>query len=219
MFTGIIEEIGVVKNITRGGKSEKITIEASEILKEVKLGDSISTNGVCLTVSTLLGKSFEADVMAETLRRSNLGELKINDKVNLERALSAKDRLGGHIVTGHIDGMGRIEEIYKEDTATWITIRPKEGLIKYIVEKGSVALDGISLTVAYVDYEIFKVSIIPHTSKETTLIRYGKVGKNINVECDILGKYVERLLGFNKNSNEDKKTSIDEKFLRENGFL
>lgn len=219
MFTGIIEEIGVVKNITRGVKSEKITIEASEILKEVKLGDSISTNGVCLTVSNLLGKSFEADVMAETLRRSNLGELKINDKVNLERALSAKDRLGGHIVTGHIDGMGRIEEIYKEDNATWITIRPKEGLIKYIVEKGSVALDGISLTVAYVDHEIFKVSIIPHTSKETTLIRYGKVGKNINVECDILGKYVERLLGFNKNSNEEKKTSIDEKFLRENGFL
>lgn len=218
MFTGIIEEIGVVRNIIKGAKSEKIIIEASEILDEVKIGDSISTNGVCLTVSTLLDGLFEADVMAETLRRSNLGELKINDKVNLERALSANNRFGGHIVTGHIDGMGRIEEIYKEDNATWITIRPRDGLIKYIVEKGSVALDGISLTVAYVDNEIFKVSIIPHTSKETTLIRYGKVGKNINVECDILGKYVERLLGFN-NINEEKKSSIDEEFLRKNGFL
>ncbi|MEG0295870.1 MAG: riboflavin synthase [Clostridium sp.] len=218
MFTGIIEEIGIVQEIKTGEKTSKIVIKATNVIKETKLGDSISTNGVCLTVSDISSERFEADVMAETLRRSNLGNLSIGDKVNLERAIRVDGRFGGHIVSGHIDGTGKIISIIKDGNATWITMKTTTELLKYIVEKGSVAIDGISLTVAYVDMEEFKVSIIPHTSKETILLGK-KVGSTVNIECDVIGKYVEKLLGF-KEVNKNKKSSlITEDFLVSNGFL
>ena len=217
MFTGIVEEIGEIKGIKNGEKSSKLIVKADKVLDKTKIGDSICTNGVCLTVTDINGDSFEADVMAETLRRSNLGKLSIGSKVNLERALSLETRLGGHIVSGHIDGIGEVISLVKEDNATWVSIKASKELLKYIVFKGSIAIDGISLTVAYVDSEIFKVSIIPHTGDETILLKK-KRGETVNIECDVIGKYVEKLLGL-ASKEESKKSSISEEFLRENGFL
>lgn len=217
MFTGIVEEIGEIKGIKNGEKSSKLIVKADKVLDKTKIGDSICTNGVCLTVTDINGDSFEADVMAETLRRSNLGKLSIGSKVNLERALSLETRLGGHIVSGHIDGIGEVISLVKEDNATWVSIKASKELLKYIVFKGSIAIDGISLTVAYVDSEIFKVSIIPHTGDETILLKK-KCGETVNLECDVIGKYVEKLLGL-ASKEESKKSSISEEFLRENGFL
>lgn len=216
MFTGIIEEIGTIQGIKRGDKSSKIIIKADKVLDKTRLGDSICTNGVCLTVTGIDGKTFEADVMAETLRRSNLGELSIGSRVNLERALSLQSRLGGHIVSGHIDGTGEIVSYLKEDNAIWVTINTSTDILRYIVEKGSVAIDGISLTVAYVDGKCFKVSIIPHTGEETILLTK-KVGDTVNLECDVIGKYVEKLLGMN--GEKENKSNITEDFLRDNGFM
>lgn len=218
MFTGIVEEVGVVEGIKNGEKSSRLTIKAKKVLYGTKLGDSISTNGVCLTVTNLGESTFDADVMAETLRRSNLGELSKGSKVNLERALSLETRLGGHIVSGHIDGTGIVTSLWKEDNATWVTIKTGEEILRYIVEKGSIAIDGISLTVAYVDNEEFKVSIIPHTGEETTLL-HKKVGDTVNLECDLIGKYVEKLLGLSSEKKEKNKSSITEDFLKNNGFL
>lgn len=217
MFTGIVEEIGEIKGIKNGEKSSNLIVKADKVLDKTKIGDSICTNGVCLTVTDINGDSFEADVMAETLRRSNLGKLSIGSKVNLERALSLETRLGGHIVSGHIDGIGEVISLVKEDNATWVSIKASKELLKYIVFKGSIAIDGISLTVAYVDSEIFKVSIIPHTGDETILLKK-KCGETVNLECDVIGKYVEKLLGL-VSKEESKKSSISEEFLRENGFL
>ena len=218
MFTGIVEEIGEVKGIKNKEKSSILSIKASKVIEDVKLGDSISTNGVCLTVTNIYGNVFDADVMAETLRRSNLGELKVGNNVNLERALSANGRFGGHIVSGHIDGVGRIISLEKEDSAIWVTIEAKENILKYVVEKGSIAIDGISLTVAYVDEKLFKVSIIPHTGKETILLSK-TFNDTVNLECDVVGKYIEKLLTFESSKKIEKKNSISEDFLRENGFL
>lgn len=218
MFTGIIEKVGIIRDIKKGTISSKLTIEAEGILKDTKMGDSISTNGVCLTVCDLKSGAFTADVMAETLRRSNLGSLNPGHKVNLERALMVGSRLGGHIVTGHIDGGGKIINVTREDISIWITIQPEGNLINYIVNKGSIAIDGISLTVAYVDNKSFKVSIIPHTGKETTLFTK-KIGEEVNLECDILGKYVERFLGFKTLENHEVKKEIDCEFLQRNGFM
>lgn len=215
MFTGIIEEIGEIQSVKRGEKSSKLIIKASEVLKDTKIGDSICTNGVCLTVTSINSKNFEADVMAETLRKSNLGDLKPLDKVNLERALSIKGRLGGHIVSGHIDGIGKILSFIKEDNAVWITIKAPLEILRYIVLKGSIAIDGVSLTVAYVDDEVFKVSIIPHTGEETILLKK-KIGETVNLECDVIGKYVEKLLKLNEKKKEN---TITEDFLKNNGFL
>ncbi|CEH34124.1 riboflavin synthase [Romboutsia lituseburensis] len=215
MFTGIIEEIGIVKEIKKSVKSSKIKIEADKILENINLGDSISTNGVCLTASSIAENHFEADVMAETLRRSNLGKLKTGSKVNLERALCIEKRLGGHIVSGHIDGTGEIISFIKEDNAIWVSIKTSKELLKYIVEKGSIAIDGISLTVAYVDDYTFKVSIIPHTKNETTLLNKN-IKDTVNIECDMIGKYVEKLLGLNKKSI---KNNLNEDFLKNNGFI
>ena len=221
MFTGIIEEIGVVQSIKNGSKSSALTIKASKVLEKTKLGDSICTNGVCLTVTNIGDSTFQADVMAETLKRSNLGKLVIGGKVNLERALMLSDRLGGHIVSGHIDNTGEIISFINEDNAIWVTIKADKKIMKYVIEKGSIAIDGISLTVAYViDSEIFKVSVIPHTKSETTLVSK-KIGDTVNLECDVIGKYIEKFLTFS-NSNESKleKTStITEDFLIKNGFL
>ena len=195
MFTGIIEEKGSIKNITHGAKSAVLYIKADKIMSDVKIGDSVAVNGVCLTATKIMADGFTADVMAETLRRSSLGTLKAGDKVNLERAMSADGRFGGHIVSGHIDGTGTIKEYKREDNAIWVTIACGRNLLKYIVEKGSIAIDGISLTVAVVGDTYFKVSIIPHTAAETTLIDK-KPGDSVNLENDIVGKYVEKLMSF-----------------------
>ena len=217
MFTGIIEEVGIVQGLKVDSKASKIIVKADKVLENTQLGDSISTNGVCLTVTKLEKTYFEADIMAETFRRSNLGSLKIGSKINLERALTLQSRLGGHMVSGHIDGTGKIVSVDKEEIATWITIEAEENLLRYIIEKGSIAIDGISLTVAYVDNEVFKVSIIPHTGEETTLLNK-KIGDVVNLECDMVGKYVEKLLGI-QNQNGQKNSKINEDFLKSNGFI
>lgn len=214
MFTGIVEEMGTVKGIKKGAASAVLTIEASKVLEDVSLGDSIAVNGVCLTVIGFSPTSFSADVMHETLGRSSLGMLKTGSPVNLERAMKADGRFGGHIVSGHIDGTGKISDIRKDDNAIWYTISTSGSILRYIVEKGSVAIDGISLTVAKLDHEAFKVSIIPHTAQNTTLsIR--KTGDTVNLENDIIGKYVERLM---KPAEKEIKCGITEAFLVENGF-
>lgn len=222
MFTGIIEEMGIVKSI----KSKVITIEANKIFDDLKLGDSVAVNGTCLTVSSFEGKTstkiFNADITSETLSRTNLGDLKSGFKVNLERALTLNGRLGGHIVSGHIDGVGIIKNISKNAEDIELTIEVPTNLIKYIIEKGSVAVDGISLTVAKVNKNYFSVAIIPHTLKETILY-YKKAGDKVNIENDIIGKYVEKLLSFNNiNKNNDNKNSninnINMEFLIKNGF-
>lgn len=218
MFTGIIEEIGEIQSIKKGEKSSRLSIKANEVLRDTKIGDSISTNGVCLTVTSISSSNFEADVMAETLRKSNLEDLKPLDRVNLERAVSIKGRLGGHIVSGHIDGIGKILSFIKEDNAVWITIKAPLEILRYIVLKGSIAIDGVSLTVAYVDDEIFKVSIIPHTGEETILLKK-RIGETVNLECDVIGKYVEKLLRLDEKKISKKENTITESFLESNGFL
>jgi riboflavin synthase len=216
MFTGLVEEVGNIQTIAKSTKSAKITIKASKVLEEVKLGDSISTNGVCLTVTDFGANYFTVDVMAETMRRSNLGNLSSGDEVNLERALKVGDRFGGHMVSGHIDGVGIISKYENEDNAVWITIRASQEILKYIVEKGSIAIDGVSLTVAYVDDKMFKVSIIPHT-KDVTALLSRKLGSTVNLECDMVGKYIEKLITSKEQLNVKK--NIDFNFLRENGFM
>ena len=216
MFTGLVEEIGKIESIIKSEKSAKITIKVNEVLKDVMLGDSIATNGVCLTVTSFDSGKFTVDVMAETMRRSNLKSLSPGDEVNLERALRVGARLGGHIVSGHIDGMGVIKEFKREDNAVWVSIAASNEILKYIVQKGSIAIDGVSLTVAYVDESVFKVSIIPHTKDMTTLLRK-KVGDDVNLECDMIGKYVEKLLGSKEQAPVNK--GIDFDFLSSNGFI
>lgn len=216
MFTGIIEEIGKIKSIKKSGDGASIVIEARKVLEDVKLGDSIAVNGVCLTVNHFNHNSFTVAVMAETMRRSNLKNLKAGDLVNLERAVAVGARLGGHLVSGHIDDVGIIRQYEKEDNAVWVTIEPPPQLLKYIIHKGSIAVDGISLTVAYVDDRIFKVSIIPHTRDETTLIDKG-VGQLVNLECDMIGKYIEKLIKTGVEEKQGKK-GITMEFLAQYGF-
>ena len=218
MFTGIIEELGVIQEIKKGSKSSKLLIKANKVLESTKVGDSICTNGVCLTVTDLKINSFEVDIMAETLRRSNLGDLKVGSKVNLERALTLQSRLGGHIVSGHIDGTGEVISLVKEDNATWVTIKTTNDILRYIVLKGSITIDGISLTVAYVDDKSFKVSIIPHTAQETTLLNKTN-GDTVNLECDVISKYVEKLMGLTPMDKYNESASITEDFLKINGFF
>ena len=195
MFTGIIEECGRVKSLTINGSSGKIIIGAFKVLEETNIGDSIAVNGVCLTVTDIGRNEFTADIMAETARRSSLSKLKPGESVNLERAMSANGRFGGHIVSGHIDGTGTIVSKIEEENAVWVQISTSSAILRLIVEKGSIAIDGISLTVAKVSESDFSVSIIPHTAKETTLLNK-KSGDIVNLENDIIGKYVERLINF-----------------------
>ena len=216
MFTGLVEEIGTVESIKKGPKSATIVIKAKKILEDIKLGDSIATNGVCLTVTAFTSNSLEVDVMAETMRRSNLNNLSSGNKVNLERALKLGDRLGGHIVSGHIDGTGIIKDFQQEDNAIWVSITAPPNILKYIINKGSIAIDGISLTVAYIDDKCFKVSIIPFTGDETTLLEKN-MGDKVNLEVDMIGKYVEKLLSFKEDS--PPKSNIDIDFLNRHGFL
>ena len=202
MFTGIIEEVGHVKSLHRGAKSFTLEVEATKVLEGTLVGDSIATNGVCLTVTSLTGHGFTADVMPETVSRTALGELVSGSPVNLERALSLQTRLGGHIVSGHIDGTGRIADRRQDDTALWLTIECDSKLLRYIIEKGSVTLQGVSLTVARVDARSFAVSLIPHTQAATTL-HQAKVGDLVNIENDIIAKYVEKLLGKGPDNGSD----------------
>ena len=204
MFTGIIEEIGHVNNVKKGTASAILTIQAEKVLKGTHIGDSIAVNGVCLTVTGIYDNTFTADVMHETLNRSSLGKLVSGSAVNLERAMAADGRFGGHIVSGHIDGTGKVAAITKDDN----------GILKYIVEKGSVAIDGISLTVAKMDSQSFSVSIIPHTAGATTL-SLRKAGDVVNLENDIVGKYIERFLALRE---EEPQMGITREFLLKNGF-
>ncbi len=193
MFTGIIEEMGSVKALRREAGSARLTISASTVLGSTALGDSICVNGVCLTVVDMGRSEFSADVAYETLKVTDLGELQGGQKVNLERALQLSARIGGHLVTGHIDAVGRIREKRQEGNSWRVFIEAPETALRYIIKKGSVAVDGISLTVADVDITGFSIAMIPHTAKLTTL-GFKSAGDSVNLETDIIGKYVERLL-------------------------
>ena len=218
MFTGIIEEIGTVRNIVKGTRSIQLAIAAHKMLESTNLGDSIAVNGVCLTVTKLGKDGFTADVMPESMAKTNMGGLKPGDRVNLERALTLASRLGGHIVSGHIDGVGKIISKEKDDNAVRVTLTANAKVMKYIVSEGSVALDGVSLTVAHLGENDFTVSLIPHTAQVTTLLDK-KIGDKLNIENDVVGKYVERLLGFSaKDEAKETKPSLSLSFLRENGF-
>ena len=192
MFTGIIEEVGMLKELSIGNGFGVMEIKCSRVLEDTKIGDSIATNGVCLTVREKSSDSFKAEVMGETLAKSNLGSLKVGDKLNLERALRLSDRLGGHIVSGHIDGVGKIVSIKEERDGTWFTISAPKDVLKYIIYKGSIGIDGISLTVADVTDEVFKVSVIPHTIENTILIDK-QINSKVNLECDLIGKYIRKI--------------------------
>ena len=230
MFTGIIEEIGSVASVepSGNGAGARIKIRAQKILQGTKAGDSIAVNGVCLTATSLGADFFTADVMAETLRRSNLGSLMPGSRVNLERAMAADGRFGGHIVSGHIDGTGTIAETDREGNAVWVYVSAAKEILDLIVQKGSIAIDGISLTVAKLEAARFAVSVIPHTGEETTLLSK-KPGDLVNLENDIVGKYVQRLLrlegnsgggslGLASNFGASSSSAITEEFLRERGF-
>jgi riboflavin synthase len=214
MFTGIIEETGIVKTVNRSGASSFIEIQAKKVLEDVSIGDSIAVNGVCLTVTHSDGGVFRADVMNETLSRSSLGSLTSGSPVNLERAMAANGRFGGHIVSGHIDGTGTVSDIRNDGIAVWYTIAAPPGLLRYIVEKGSIAVDGISLTVARVTDTSFSVSVIPHTAAQT-ILGTKKKGDTVNLENDIIGKYVEKLM---KPADTAPQSGITMDFLAKNGF-
>ena len=218
MFTGIVEETGILRSLRPApGGGGILTARCRAVLDASRIGDSIAVNGVCLTVSFLAEDGFSADVMPETLRRSNLGLLSPGARLNLERAMPADGRFGGHLVTGHIDGRGSIRSVSREGNAVWYTIGCCPEILRLIVPKGSVAVDGISLTVAKVEEEGFQVSVIPHTGEETTLLE--KVpGDPVNLENDVIGKYVERLLGLGKSEEEKKESGITMEFLQEFGF-
>ena len=215
MFTGIIEELGTVQRLDRGSNSCQITIQADKVLEDVKLGDSIAINGVCLTVTSFDREHFTADMMAETLVKTNLKDLGSGQRINLERASRLGDRMGGHLVQGHVDAVGTIVEQQKVDIAMVLRIKAPEEILRYLVAKGSVAVDGISLTVVAVLADSFTISIIPHTAKMTTL-GFKKTGDTVNLEADIIGRYVEKLL---KRSEGKNKSVLSPDFLAEHGFL
>ena len=217
IFTGIIEELGVVKSIAINGASGFITIKAKKVLEGTQLGDSIAVNGTCLTVTSINSDGFSADVMAETVKRTSLSQVGKGDLVNLERAMILNGRFGGHIVSGHIDGTGTITKYTKEENAIWVTIKAPDEILDLIVEKGSICIDGISLTVATVSDQDFQVSIIPHTAKETTLI-HKKVGSLVNLENDIVGKYIKKLMENNQEEQAKKASGLTMEMLEEYGL-
>lgn len=216
MFTGLVEELGKVKALVKGAKSVRLTVAAAKILGDVKTGDSIAVNGTCLTVVDYGDTWFTADVMPETVERTALAYLKIGDSVNLERTLRLGDRFGGHIVSGHIDGTGSILDMKRDDNAVVVRIEAKPEIMKYIIKKGSIAIDGISLTIVDCGANWFTVSLIPHTAAMTTL-GIKTAGDTVNLENDVIGKYVEKLLGL-ENSQNNKPTTLTMDFLHENGF-
>ncbi len=211
MFTGLIEEVGKVHNLQKGKNSMILTIDCHKILDDAKIGDSISINGVCLTVTDLSAHQFSVDVMPETMKSTTLHELKKGAKVNLERAMAAGGRFGGHFVSGHVDGTGVIQSMKREENAIYIYIQVPEELIKYFMMKGSVAVDGTSLTVFDVKKNAFMISLIPQTADDT-IIASKSPGSKVNIECDMIAKYVQNLM-------HPQSTGIDESYLRENGFM
>lgn len=211
MFTGIIEEIGKVVKIQKNSRSSLLSINASKVLEDVDLGDSIAVNGICLTVTDYNEQLFTVDVMNETWSRTSLDKLKPGSYVNLERAMAANGRFGGHIVTGHIDGTGRIKSIRRDDNAVWYQITADKNILSLIVEKGSIAIDGISLTIAKVSQSDFSVSIIPHTLGQT-ILKNKQVNDLVNLENDMIGKYIQKFLNDNNNSG------LTKEFLYSNGF-
>ena len=216
MFTGIVEEIGTLKRIVWGTHSAALTIQADRVLSDAAVGDSIAVNGICLTVTAIGKGQFSADVMHETVRRTSLKNIRAGSRVNLERAMSADGRFGGHIVSGHIDGTGTISDIRKDDNAVWYRINADDSILRYVVEKGSITIDGISLTVATVTDKYFEVSVIPHT-REVTILGDKRLSDVVNLETDIIAKYVEKLLcpyGGSRTEN----SGITKEFLLENGF-
>ncbi len=216
MFTGLVAELGTVQSLARQGESYHLTVSAAKVMANLKIGDSVAVNGACLTVLRLDGGAFTADVMPETVRLTNIGQLRVGDKVNLERTLRLCDGLDGHIVSGHVEGQGVIAARRPEGIAMVVTISAPPELLKYIIKKGSVAIDGISLTVTQTTDTDFSVSLIPHTAKETTL-GFKDVGDKVNLETDIIGKYVERMLSWDK--QQDGAALLDKNTLLENGFM
>lgn len=217
MFTGIIEELGTLERVEQGPVSAHLTIKAAKILSDVQLGDSIAVNGVCLTVTGFGGTRFTADVMGETLAKTNLGALRPGDRVNLERAMKLGDRLGGHMVSGHIDGVGVIAGKTPHGIAEVLTIEAPDVVMRYVIRKGSVAVDGISLTVVDCTDRSFRVSIIPHTAKVTTL-GFKQQGDSVNLEADMLARYVEKMLE-GRRAETKAKPGVDAEFLGKHGFL
>ena len=231
MFTGIVEEIGTLKAVQKGRHSAVLRIQARKILEDVHIGDSIAVNGICLTVTEFNANEFAADVMHETMSRTNLGQLQQGSPVNLERAMAANGRFGGHIVSGHVDGVGTISSITRDDNAIWYTISAAPEILRYIVEKGSITIDGTSLTVARVSDKDFAISAIPHTVA-VTILGQKKVGDKVNLENDIIGKYVEKLMQGGVQSSwqqadfqseasgkqKQEKSGITMEFLAANGF-
>lgn len=214
MFTGIVEEIGIIKSFNRHSHGADIVVECKKVLKDTVIGDSINVNGCCQTVVFMSSDSFTSNVSNETLQVTNFSALKVGDYVNLERAMTPQSRMGGHIVQGHVDGIGRVVKSEKnnEFCNLYFEVSPEEA--KYIVYKGSISVNGVSLTVAEVKDNVFKTAVIPHTM-ENTALKFLKVGQNVNIETDILGRYIEKFLSVNNNSSKN----IDEKFLIENGFI
>ncbi|SET19627.1 riboflavin synthase [Thorsellia anophelis] len=220
MFTGLIEQIGTIKSIDRGHNHLKISIYANSILRDVTLGDSIAVNGICLTVTHFTDSYFTVDVMPQTVQASSIKTLKIGDKVNLERALRADSRLGGHFVTGHVDTIGQISQMSRNENAIKIVISFPSAYTRYLVEKGSVTIDGISLTVFSVSSDSFTISLIPHSASMTTLASK-KVGDEVNLEFDILAKYTEKLLTsrlVNTPHNATPSSGVTLDMLKQYGF-
>ena len=217
MFTGIVEEMGVIKSIKKGANSAVLEISASVVLEDIHLGDSIAVNGVCLTATAFSPTHFSADVMHETLNRSSLAGLRPGSRVNLERAMAANGRFGGHIVAGHVDGVGTVLRTWKDDNAIWYTIGAEPGVLRYVVEKGSITIDGISLTVAEVTDTSFSISAIPHTVA-VTVLQDRKAGDIVNLETDIIGKYVEKLLTPQGSAPSASSSGITREFLTQYGF-
>ena len=217
MFTGLVEELGKVRAIARGVKSVRLTIAASAIMSDVKIGDSIAVNGTCLTVVEFTEKEFTADVMPETVKSTALAALKIGNIVNLERTLRLGDRFGGHIVSGHIDGVGTILSKEANDNAIIVKVKAGPEIMRYIMKKGSIAIDGISLTVVEYEGDWFTVSLIPHSASVTTL-GFKKTGDIVNLEADVIGKYVEKLLGLQTPPKQGETSKVSMSFLQQNGF-
>ena len=221
MFTGIIEGLGTVAGIRSAGQGKRLTIKADFSLDQTKIGDSISVSGACLTAVKIEGQRFEVDVSPETLQKTTFGQAKVGDRLNIERALRLSDRIDGHLVSGHIDGTGMIKQRESLSNAVIITIAVDASLTRYMISKGSVAIDGISLTINTCEPDNFTVSIIPHTAKLTT-IGFKNKGDRVNIETDMIGKYVERFMGDMTDrsmGNSSKQTKIDQAYLVKTGFI
>lgn len=219
MFTGIVEEMGQVTAIRQTGEVYSLTIDATKTMEDLKIGDSVAVNGICLTVVSMEESGFTVEVVPETVRRTNVSRLALGRRVNLERALSLGKRLGGHLLTGHIDGVGEVKSIQGEGEGKVIRIAAPNRMMRYVIEKGSIAVDGVSLTVMDVEEESFRIALIPHTLQETTLGEL-QVGDVVNLEFDLIGKYVEKLLWRGEESVlPTSRKGMTGECLRQHGFL